>query len=178
MGTAAGVAGASLLAAAPKLPRPAGELVITLPSRSLAKLSDYKGKVVAVEVLLTTCPHCQHCSQLLQKMQQEYGQQGFQALGAGINEGAFMDLPRYLAITGARFPVGVTPREMGYAFLQREPDGRGGPYFPQLAFVDRGGVVRAQYGGEEDFFLPDKEEENLRKMITSLLSGAPVGGKK
>jgi hypothetical protein len=178
MGAAVGATATSLLHAAPKIPRPAGELVITLPSRSLTKLSDHKGKVLAVELLLTTCPHCQHCSSLLQKLYQEYGAQGFQPLGGAINEGAFADIPRYLAISGAKFPVGVVPREMGYDFLQVQPNGRGGPYFPQLVFIDRAGVIRSQYGGEEDFFLPDKEEANLRSTITSLLAGTAAGGKK
>jgi hypothetical protein len=170
MGAAAGMAGSALLHAAPKVPRPAGELVVTLPSRSLVRLSDFKGKVVAVELLLTTCPHCQRCSSVLQKMMGEFSSQGFQAIGAAINDGALGDMARFIAISGAKFPVGVTPREMGYDFLQVTQTMRG-PYFPQLVFVDRAGTIRAQYGGEEDFFLPEKEETNVRQTITSLLGG-------
>jgi len=178
MGAALGAAGASQLQAARKIPRPAREVVIQLPSRSLTKLSEYKGKVVALELLLTTCPHCKRCSSVLQKMYTEFGSQGFQPLGGAINDGAFDDLARYLAATGAKFPVGVVQREMAYDFLDVQPDGRGGPYFPQLAFIDRAGVIRAQYAGEEDFFLPEQEEANMRKVIQSLLSGTPAGGKK
>ncbi|HYP14883.1 MAG TPA: hypothetical protein VEQ63_13230, partial [Bryobacteraceae bacterium] len=42
-------------------------------------------------------------------------------------------------------------------------------YVPQLVFVDRQGTIRAQYGGS-DSFLMYNEEQNIRKMIESLVS--------
>ena len=44
-------------------PRPAPELVIKSATGQEQLLSKFRGKVVAVEFLLTTCPHCQKASQ-------------------------------------------------------------------------------------------------------------------
>ena len=59
-------------------PRPAPELVIKSATGQEQLLSKFRGKVVAVEFLLTTCPHCQKASQNLQKLYKELGPQGFQ----------------------------------------------------------------------------------------------------
>lgn len=49
---------------AAEVPRKAPELVVQLPEGGQKLLSDYRGKVVCVEFLFTTCPHCQHSSQV------------------------------------------------------------------------------------------------------------------
>ena len=36
-------------------------------------------------------------------------------------------------------------------------------------FIDRKGVIRAQHGGEADFFKEADQEKNTREMIESLL---------
>src|SRR5580658_3777386 len=72
--------------AAPPLPRPAKELEVDQPNGQHLLLSSYRGKVVIVQFLYTTCPHCQAYSQLLTKLQTEYGPKGFQALGGAFNE--------------------------------------------------------------------------------------------
>lgn len=165
------------LHAAPKIPRPAGEAIITLSGGSLVKLSDHKGKVVALEVLLTTCPHCQRCSRTMQKLFEEYGPRGFQPLGGAIDETARQNLAAYTYQLGLKFPVGIMQREMAYGFLQLDPNGSKPVYMPQLVFVDRAGQVVKQFAGTDDFFLPDKEEGNMRAIIESLL-GAKAAAKK
>jgi len=55
---------AALALAAPTLeaaviPRTPDDLAITLASGKQVTLSQYKGKVVAVIFILTTCPHCE-----------------------------------------------------------------------------------------------------------------------
>jgi peroxiredoxin len=157
------------------IPRPAPAISYRTPTGATINLADYKGKVVALEFLITTCPHCQRCSALLQKMQQEYGPRGFQALGVATNDMAHMLVPDYVKQFGLTFPVGFAPREKAHEFLQI-------PlmlimYVPQLAFIDREGVIRAQYGGQDKFFTD--EENNMRKQIEALLgTGKPAGKKK
>jgi peroxiredoxin len=38
-------------------------------------LADYRGKVVLLEIMLSTCPNCQKLSQTLERMKQKYGDQ-------------------------------------------------------------------------------------------------------
>ena len=47
-------------------------------------------------------------------------------------------------------------------------------YVPQMVFIDKKGVIRAQYGGT-DPFLGDQQEANMRGMIEQLL--AEPGGR-
>ena len=87
---------AALLAA--QVPRPAPEFVIKLTSGQQLLLSQYRGKVVALEFLSTTCPHCQTCSALLDRLYKEYGPRGFQPLGVAFNEMAGMLVPQLIFI--------------------------------------------------------------------------------
>jgi ribosomal protein L20A (L18A) len=42
---------------------------------------------------------------------------------------------------------------------------------PQLVFIDRKGIVRAQYPGDDNFF-KEAEETNMRNQIEALLKDA------
>jgi peroxiredoxin len=161
------------LVPAADIPRPAPAMTFATTNGGAIDLAKYRGKVVALEFLNTTCPHCQKCSQVLQKMQQEYGPKGFQALGVAINEMSHMLVPDYIRNYGLTYPVGYAPREKAHEFLQH-------PtmlimYVPQLVFLDRKGVIRAQYPGGDKFY--QDEEKNMRTQIESLLKetgGAPA----
>ena len=170
---AAGAAGASLPAwAAPVIPRPAPEFTITTNSGEQVHLSQFRGKIVALEVLLTTCPHCQRCSRTMQKMLEEFGSQRFAVLGAAVNDGARYSLTQFQISTGATYPIGTADRDKAYAFLQA--DLNAGPiYMPQLVFIDRKYTIRAQYAGTDSFFLD--EEKNVREVIHRMLRDAPAG---
>lgn len=153
-------------ALAAKVPRKAGKVTVTMNNGEQLLLSSLTGKVVALEFLLTTCSHCQRCASILQRMYEEYGSRGFQPLGAAINDDALKLVPDFVGKLGLKYPVGTTPRIKAYEFLGAnvfEP-----VQTPQLVFIDRNGVVRAQYGGESDFF--KHEEVNMRKEIEVLLN--------
>src|SRR5690242_21393856 len=74
----------TLQAAAP-VPRPSKEFTIILPSGKQSLLSSYRGKVVMVAYMFTTCPHCQALSKVITKLQSELGPRGFQALGVALD---------------------------------------------------------------------------------------------
>lgn len=169
----AGAVGFNLKAVAP-VPRKAGEVTITLNSGEQLLLSSLRGKVVALEFLLTTCPHCQRCSGILQQMYQEFGPKGFQPIGAAINDNARTLVPEFIYKLGLKYNVGVTPREMAYEFLGYDQnDPKAGPMLmPQLVFIDRKGIVQVQYAGDNDFF--KNEEVNMRNQIEAMLKGTPV----
>src|SRR5689334_9968380 len=75
-----------LRAEMPPVPRPAPEFVIQYNDGHQALLSSFRGKVVALELLYTTCPHCQHSSQVFSKLNSEFASKGFQPLGVAFNE--------------------------------------------------------------------------------------------
>lgn len=169
----AALMGVALAAAAAveaqELPRPAMDYVITLPSGQTTSVAKYKGKVVAIEFLLTTCPHCQQTAKLLSQATKDFGAKGFQALGVAINPNP--EVPKFIQDFGVNYPVGTGPREAVYSFLQHSlmsPN----LMMPQLVFIDRSGMIRAQYSGTSDFF--KAEEKNVRAMIEKLLAEPAV----
>jgi peroxiredoxin len=170
MGAALATSALGLRAAA-KVPRPAPEYVISLNGGEQLVLSKYRGKVVILEMLLTTCPHCKKCAQAVQTVMNEYAAKGVVALGSAVNDGAKNELLMFSMQTGAKFPIGVTDRMAAYKFL--EADMNAGPvYFPQLVFIDRQGVIRGQFGaGSEEWFFKD-EEKNIKAKLDELLRGA------
>jgi len=130
--------------------RKAPELAFTLPGQGDKLLSQYRGKVVALEFILTTCPHCQVASRVMTGFQQEYGPRGFQAIDLAINaldEGRKPDQASLMTETFANnfqvgFPVGYIARDpmmsfMGFSIMDRM-------VVPQLVLIDRKGFIRYQ----------------------------------
>jgi peroxiredoxin len=159
------LATASLFAAT--VPRKAPEVVVQLPQGGQKLLSDYRGKVVCLEFLFTTCPHCQHSAEILSQFQNEFGPKGFQALGIAFNPMAKMLVPDFVRDHKVNFPVGYTEnRDVVNNFLENPLDNA--LHVPQLVFIDRKGMIRKQS-------LPRGDSEtanpaNMRKMIEQLLA--------
>ena len=171
VGLGAGAALGSLnLSAELKAGKPAKELVMALNSGEQLLLSKFRGKVVVLEFLLTTCPHCQKCSSTMQQLYTEFGG-AFQPLGAATNPQdmgqARAMIPQYIYSLGLKFPVGWTRSEMAYDWLGADPS-KGSVYFPQLAIIDKKGIVREYHPGTDQEFFKE-EEANLRKSIASLI---------
>lgn len=153
-------------APAAQVPRKAPEFVIHMPSGGQRLLSEFRGKVVALEFLYTTCPHCQHASVLMNRLLKEYGPRGFQPLGVAFNPMAHMLVPDFVRQFGVSYPVGYSEREPVHAFLQNNPNEA--LHVPQIVFIDRKGMIRQQSlpRGDET----TATEANMRKMIETLLA--------
>jgi peroxiredoxin len=166
---------AALTLAAADVPRPAIDFTVHMANGKDVKLSDYKGKVVVVEFLLTTCPHCQKASQGINKVYRDLGPQGLQPIGVAVNDMANMLVDDYVKQFSLDFPVGWSGRDPVINFLQH-------PVmmmmsFPNLVIIDRNGQIRHQYPGGDKFF--ENEEKNLREVLLPLLKApAPAGAKK
>jgi peroxiredoxin len=138
-------------------------------------LSSYKGKVLLVAFMYTTCSHCQHTAGILAKVNNDYAAKGVQILGVAFDQNAQQGIPGFLKMTGANFPVGFSTPDQVVKFMHAYGD----YYVPMMAFIDRTGTIRTQvvsYGdpnGEADKFLGDAEEANIHKELDKLLK-APV----
>jgi thiol-disulfide isomerase/thioredoxin len=166
--TASGLLSAAAFGAT--LPRQAPEFTVQLPNKSPVHLSGYRGKVVLVEFLFTTCPHCQSASQMMSRLQTEYGPKGFQAVGVAFNEMANMLVPDFVRDFKVNYPVGFSPREPIVSFLQADPNQS--LHVPQLVFIDKKGVIRHQSLQQNDSVT--HTESNVRRMIQELLA-EPAG---
>jgi thiol-disulfide isomerase/thioredoxin len=157
-------------ALAANIPRTAKEFTFKLADGKQAALSQYKGKSVALAFILTSCPHCQRTVRSLIQSQNEFGPSGFQALAVAIDEDdvkkALRDFTRNF---NPNFPVGYCKRDPALNFMQHltmVP-----ARMPLIAFIDREGVIRAQYEGFEPFFEEEKLDANMRAKVKELVSG-------
>ncbi len=168
--------GIGVFAATPPLPRPAKELEIVEPSGKHDLLTSYRGKVVVVQFLYTTCPHCQAYSQLLTKLQGEYGPRGFQCLGAAFNDADANMVRNYINQYQVGFPIGPMSRDtvtsfMGFSVMDRL-------VVPQIALIDRKGQIREEteaYPQGNDA-APLQVEAHLRASIEKLLKEGATPG--
>ena len=149
-----------------QVPRQAPEFDFVDANGKHTLMSSYKGKVVLIQFLLTTCPHCQAMSQMLTKMEGELGPKGFQAVGVAYND-ATPDMVRaYSAQYAKGFPIAYAPPQTIRNFIEASVMDR--LMFPHVVVVDKKGVVRAESKIEGSPEL--QEETSLRTLINSLLA--------
>jgi len=164
--------GLALQAAAP-VPRPTKEFTIVLPSGKQQLLSSYRGKVVMLACMFTTCPHCQALSKIITKLQSELGPKGFQAVGAvfndevntanaGVNAQVTANFVNQFA---SGFPVGYAAQASVTSYLGLSDIERWS--VPQVVIIDRKGVIRAQSAAQGTADL--QTETYLRKYLGELL---------
>jgi thiol-disulfide isomerase/thioredoxin len=160
-------------AGAAAIPRPAPEFVVR-GSGGEALLSQFRGKVVLLAFIFTTCPHCQRTVGIMSEVQKEYASRGFQALGSAFNDMAAQLLPAFLTQFHPNFAVGYAARPTVLEFLQTPSNL---PLsVPVLVFIDKKGTIRSQHMGSEDPFFKD-QERNMRAELEALLK-EPAQAKK
>lgn len=150
-----------------EVPRPSPEVTINMTDGSTVQLSHYKGKVVALMFFLTTCPHCQHTAEVLTGIQRDFGLQGFQVLAAAINPNPQINVPQFIKDFHTNFPVGYIDIAFTGPYMQLNPNVR--PFVPFLSFIDRNGVIQAQYTGSDQFFAGD-QDKTIRAEVEKLLA--------
>jgi peroxiredoxin len=156
------------LVQAATVPRPAPDFAVNQASGKPIKLSQYKGKTVVLAFILTYCSHCQKSIGFLTKDQQELGARGLQVLAAAID--APTAVPAFIKQFNPPFPVGFNTSDEAMGFMQHVPMMTS--YMPMIAFIDKDGMIRAQYEGNDPFLSEGVQERNLRDKIEELLKPA------
>ena len=133
-------------------PRPSPPLTIERLGAPSVELSQYRGKVVALAFIFTTCSHCQDLTKLLGPLSREYALRGVQVLECAFNDDAKQTMAEFLQQFQPPFPVGWTNRAAAMAYLQRTILDTRPLYVPHMVFLDRRGIIQADYAGESDFF--------------------------
>jgi peroxiredoxin len=154
-------------------PHKADEFVIHMPDGTQKLLSSYRGKVVVLAFMYTTCTHCQHLAGVLAKIQSQYTGKDVQVVGVTFDAGATQNVANFIKTFGVNFPCGSSPEEPVLRFLHAPDQGF---YVPMLAFIDRTGTIRSQYivtDGDQSAgkFLED-QETSIPKEIDKYLKPA------
>jgi peroxiredoxin len=108
---------------------------------------------------------------MVTKLQEQYGQRGFQALGAAVDTAEPVKVKKYIDDHHVNFPVGAVPYETAASYLEVNER----LAFPQVVIIDRRGQIQAQSAPEGTNDLQD--QAYLSKFIEKLL-GAPAATAK
>jgi len=154
-----------LLIQGSQVPRKAADLSFRTTEGQIEKLSSYRGKVIALEFILTTCPHCQAAAKVMTQLQNELGPRGFQAIDIAVNQDADKLVADFKRDFQVGFPVGYTDALTALKFLD-VPAQR--LLFPQLVLIDRQGTVRYQSPVTGDELV--KDSATLRDKIHAILT--------
>jgi hypothetical protein len=95
------------------------------------------------------------------------GPKGLSVVEAAINENP--DVPGFVRMFHPTFPVGIVDHTTAGGYMQFSPVVRS--YVPYMLFIDRKGVIRAQYTGSDPFLMNEVEQEkNIRAEAEKLLN--------
>jgi peroxiredoxin len=158
--------------AAADVPRKSPEFAVLMPNGGQLLLSNYRGKVVCLHFIFTTCPHCQAEARVMTQLYAQYGAKGFQPIAVAFNEGAASLVPEFVKSIGVTYPVGYAPRESVLNYLQLGNDAR--LSVPQIVFIDRKGMIRQQSLPADDAVT--SSEANVRAMVDKLVQEPAAGG--
>ena len=156
----------SLILGAAPIPRSAPDFAMVMQDGSKVALKQYRGKVVLMAFVLTTCPHCQKATGTFKQLQSELGPKGFQVLEAAVEDDAKDHLADFKTKFQQNYPVGWSDRPDVEPVLK--PDPKKLTMMPQVVLIDRKGAIRAQFGGDDNIF-EGNELANLRALIKKYL---------
>ena len=109
----------------------------------LRDILDYRGKVLIIDMMQTTCPHCNSFADVLQKVQQRYGDK-VAIVGVVTVLGPQADTPdkvaAYIAGHHVTYPIVFDMAQMQVTYVQKTQIS-----FPQLYVIDQNGYIRGDW---------------------------------
>src|SRR4051812_37719801 len=85
-------------------PRPLADIPIPAPGGKTIKLSQYRGKVMVVVLVLTTCESCGQSAEMLQRVQNDYGDK-MQVVVIAANAEAPQETAKFRDSHRLKYPV-------------------------------------------------------------------------
>jgi peroxiredoxin len=114
-----------------------------LPDSKMAvyDLADYRGKVVVLEFMSTTCPHCAAFTDVLNKVKETYGDKVAILAVANARSDNTQTVGKYLVEHNISYPVVFDEGQMAYSyFLKFTFDN------PYVFLIDGQGIIRNDFG--------------------------------
>ena len=99
---------------------------------------------------------------------------GFEVAVGAVNEDG--NVPDFIKTYNPPFPVGKAGGMNALEYLQWPPSER--PLVPFMVFIDRKGMIRAQFTGADAKFFDDGQEKNIREQAQKLLNEGTTPAKK
>lgn len=142
----------ALTASAASVPRPSPELTMQRGGAPPIKLSQFRGKIVALVFGQTTCDHCQFLTRTLKVIQKDYASRNVQVVECAFEDDVSTNYPMFLHAFAPNFPTGYTTNDTVLKYLQWN-NLRDGPLMvPYLILIDARGIIRGDFNGKDGFF--------------------------
>jgi len=108
---------------------------------------DYRGKILLVDFMLTTCPHCQQLSAILEEVAKKY-QGRVQVLSIVIPPDNQATVRKYIAEKQITNPILFDCGQVTASYLKATPQ-KSRIEVPHLFIIDEQGMIRNDYGYSE-----------------------------
>jgi len=106
-------------------------------------LQDYRGKVVLIDIMSTTCPHCLLLSTTLEKVKEKYGDK-VQILSVVLPPDNQATVSKYRAVNKITVPIICDMGQMTISYLNARP-GMSKIDVPHLFIIDKEGLIRNDF---------------------------------
>jgi peroxiredoxin len=109
---------------------------------------DYRGKVLLVDIMLTTCPTCTQLADNLVQIKKKYGDK-IAIISVVTLPDRFADADAFAAQHGITWPIVFDSGQMIASYLEVTPS-HPQVHFPHLFVIDGNGMIRDDYEATDD----------------------------
>lgn len=139
------LAGVCLLATAQEASRRAPGFALPDPEyKHFYDLQDYRGKVVLIDIMSTTCPHCMLTSTTLEQVKKKYGDK-VGILSVVLPPDNQSTVANYIAKNRITTPIVCDMGQMTISYVQARPGQAPHLDVPRLFLIDKNGMIRGDY---------------------------------
>lgn len=103
-------------------------------------LADYRGKIVLLEFMQTTCPHCQAFTEVLHQAEQKYGSKIQVLAVVKAPEDDANKVSEFIKAHHVTYPILFDAGQMAFSYVRS-----GKLAFPHLYVIDPNGDIRSDY---------------------------------
>jgi hypothetical protein len=157
-------------ASAASVPRPSPELIMQRGGAPPIRLSQFRGKIVALAIGQTTCDHCQFLTRTLKVIQKDYAARNVQVVECAFEEDVAINYPMFLKALEPNFPTGYTTDAVVKKFLQWNDHTDGMLMVPYMIFIDARGIIQGDFNGKDGFFR--EADQRIRAELDKMTKGA------
>jgi thiol-disulfide isomerase/thioredoxin len=130
---------AALLTAA-DAPRRAPGFALPDSHMQVFDLADYRGKIVLLEFMQTTCPHCASFAETLNQVQQKYGDKVVILSVVNSAQDNQNTVAQYVAGHKSKYPILFDAGQMAFSYVRS-----GNLEFPHVYLIDANGYIQGDY---------------------------------
>ena len=160
----------ALTAPAASVPRPSPDFIMQRGSAPPIRLSQFKGKIVALVFAQTTCEHCQSLTRTLKVIQKDYAARNVQVVECVFERDANNNYPTFLRAFEPNFDTGFTTGPIVKKYLEWDVQRDGVLMVPYMLFIDANGIIRGDFSGKDGFF--DDANKRIRAELNKMTKTA------